>query len=166
VFILWLGLTLVAAVYFISSRLTPFDPNMKLLGQESSAVMQHTVIQQVREITTLKNLKNTVVHFTSNDCLCTQYSDEHKAVINKKARLGGFNIINIKLSADLLTIIPSTPAILIVDDLDELLYFGPYSVGLACSESNGYVEAVLQNYAQGHNSSLVISDVKGCYCNI
>jgi hypothetical protein len=166
VFILWLGSTLVAAVYFINSRLVPFDPNIKLLRQEGSVVMQYTVIQQVREITALKNLKNTVVHFTSNDCSCTQYSEEHKAAINEKARLDGFNILNINLPADLSTVIPSTPAILIIDDLDELLYFGPYSVGLACSASNGYVETVLQNYAQGHNSNLVISDVKGCYCNI
>lgn len=162
-FFLWLGLTLIAAIYFISSRLTPFDPSMKLLEADS-----RSIIEQIREIEELKNIKlsNTIVHFTSNDCSCTQYSEEHKASINKKARVDGFNIININLPSDLLTIIPSTPAILIIDKVEELLYFGPYSVGLACSESNGYVEVVLQNYAQGYNSDLVISEVKGCYCHI
>ena len=126
-----------------------FDPNMKLSGQDSS-----TVIKQVRAISALKNvnLNHAIIHFTSDECSCTQYSDEHKRAIN--------------LPTDLLTIIPSTPAILITGGKEELLYFGPYSAGLACSASNGYVETVLQNYAQGFNSDLVISDVKGCYCNI
>jgi hypothetical protein len=46
-----------------------------------------------------------------------------------------------------------------------VFYLGYYSIGLACSESNGYVEAVLQNYAQGYNSNLIISDAKGYYCH-
>jgi len=163
VFFLWLCLTLVAAIYFISNRLTLFDPKMNLLGRNSSAV-----ITAARELEGLKdvNLSNTIIHFTSDNCSCTQYSKEHKTEIDKKAKRAGFNIININLPADLLTIIPSTPSILIVNAMEELLYFGPYSVGLACSQSNGYVEVVLQNYAQGYNSDLLISEVTGCYCNI
>jgi len=136
---------------------------MNLLGRNSSAV-----ITAARELEGLKdvNLSNTIIHFTSDNCSCTQYSKEHKTEIDKKAKRAGFNIININLPADLLTIIPSTPSILIVNAMEELLYFGPYSVGLACSQSNGYVEVVLQNYAQGYNSDLLISEVTGCYCNI
>lgn len=163
VFVLWLVLTLAAAVYFITGRLLPFDPNRKLLGQDSSVV-----IEQLKEISALKNinLSNTIVHFTSHECACTQYSEDHKRAINKQAKSAGFDVININIPADLFTIIPSTPAILITGGVEELLYFGPYSAGLACSESNGYVETVLKNYAQGFNSDLVISDIKGCYCNI
>ncbi len=162
-FFLWLLLTLIAAIYFISNRLTSFDPNMKLAGRESSSL-----IEKIREIEALKNvdLSNTIIHFTSNDCSCTKYSEDHKASINKKAQLDDFNVLNIRLPADLLTIIPSTPSILIVSAIENLLYFGPYSVGLSCSQSNGYVETVLQNYAQGFNSDLIIGDVKGCYCNV
>lgn len=162
-FILWLCLTLIAAVYFITSRLILFDPNMKLRGKDSSLVLQ-----QVREIEELKNisLSNSIIHFTSENCSCTQYSKEHKASINQHAKLEDFNIINVKLPSNLLTIIPSTPSILIVDEIEDLLYFGPYSAGLACSESNGYVETVLQNYVQGYNSDLIISNVEGCYCNV
>lgn len=162
-FFLWLGLTLIAAIYFISSRLTFFDPSLKLKGKDSSFI-----IEQVREIERLKNenLSNTIVHFTSNDCKCEKYSEDHKESINKIAKLDGFNVININIPSDSKTIIPSTPSILIVSEAGGLLYFGPYSIGLACSESNGYVEMVFQNYAQGYNSGLVISDAKGCYCNV
>jgi hypothetical protein len=136
---------------------------MKLSGAKSISI-----IKQVKKIKELEkiNLSNTIIHFTSDDCSCAQYSEEHKASINKKVKLNGFNIININLPSDSLTIIPSTPSILITGRLEKLLYFGPYSIGLACSESNGYVETVLQNYAQSYNSDLIISNVKGCYCNI
>lgn len=162
-FSLWLILTFIAAIYFITGRLTLFDPTMKLSRSESTSI-----VQKITEIEALKerDLANTIIHFTSDDCFCTKYSEEHKAAINKKAELDEFNIININLPADLATIIPSTPSILILDEVEELLYFGPYSAGLACSESNGYIEVVLKNYAQGYNSNLVMSDVKGCYCNI
>lgn len=160
---LWLGLTILAAMYFIKSRLTLFDPDMNLLESDSSSF-----IQQVKEIEELKNvnLSKTIIHFTSNNCACTQYSKEHKTSINKVANADGFTIININLPPDLMTIIPSTPSILILNEVEELLYFGPYSLGLACTQSNGYVEIVLKNYAQGYNSDLIISDVKGCYCNL
>lgn len=163
VFSLWLVLTLIAAIYFITGRLTSFDPSMKIMGKNS-----RFVIEQIQEIDALKgvNLSNTIIHFTSNDCSCTEFSNEHKASINQKAKLDDFNVINVNLPADALTVIPSTPSILIVSEIEDLLYFGPYSVGLACSQSNGYVETVLQNYAKGFNTDLVISDAKGCYCNV
>lgn len=163
VLFLWLALTLLMAMYFITNRLALFDPNNKLLGKEGS-----DIIQSVREITALKNLglSNTIIHFTNDSCSCTKYSEDHKAAIDEKAKLDGFTVININLPSELLTIIPSTPSILIMDDAEDLLYFGPYSAGLACSKSNGYVEVVLKNYSKGYNSNLILSDVKGCYCGI
>lgn len=162
-FFLWLFLTLIAAIYFITNRLNQFDPDRKLMGKDGDSV-----VTQIQQITALKNvdLSNTIVHFTSTDCSCTVFSEEHKASIDQKAKLDKFKILNVNLPADMLTIIPSTPSVLIVNEMQDLLYFGPYSVGLACSESNGFVEAVLQNYTQGFNSDLIVSEVKGCYCNV
>jgi hypothetical protein len=163
VFFIWLSLTLLAAIYFITSRLVSFDPELKLSGENS-----HSIINQIREIDELKtvNLSNTIIHFTSNNCSCSQFSEEHKLSINKDAEVENFTVININISDKLSTIIPSTPSILILSEVEDLLYFGPYSIGLACSESNGYVETVMKNYAQGYTSDLVISDAKGCYCNV
>jgi len=155
--------TLVAAIYFISGRLVTFDPAGKLFGQRGK-----TVIQQLKVIPELQHvdLSNTIVHFTSDHCSCTQYSEDHKRDINQQAGLDGFNVINIHLPAHLESIIPSTPSILIVNKDEDLLYFGPYSIGLACSASNGYVETVMQNYAKGYSASLIMNDATGCYCNL
>ncbi|WP_160060202.1 DUF6436 domain-containing protein [Psychromonas sp. L1A2] len=163
VFIIWLVFTVIAAIYFISSRLVSYDPEEKLTGQNSVFVMQ-----ELRKIAQLNNvdLSDTIIHFTSDHCACTQYSEAHKKEINEQAGLTGFKVINVNLPAKLSTIIPSTPSIMIVSDTQDLLYLGPYSIGLACTESNGYVETVMKNYGKGYRSDLILSDASGCYCNL
>lgn len=163
IFFVWLGIVFVAAAYFISGRLITFDPSAKLITRDSDFVLG-----QIKSIDALKdlNLSNTIIHFTSENCSCTKYSEEHKASIDATAKRDNFNVINVTLPPYLSTIIPSTPSVLIVSSTESLLYFGPYSIGLACTQSNGYVETVMQNYSKGYNSDLIISDVKGCYCNI
>ena len=159
----WLTFVLVAAVYFIRIRLVPFDPNKKLKGIESELI-----VNQISQIESLvnKKLSNTIIHFTSTGCHCTQFSETHKKTINNSAESDGFNIINVRLDPKHLnSIIPSTPAVLLVDKLGGLLYFGPYSQGLACSESNGLIEIVLNNYQKGFSSKLIMNEAEGCYCN-
>lgn len=153
----------IAAAYFISDRLQPFDPNKLLTAKNSTALLN--------EISLLSEFKNTqfkkvIIHITSENCSCTQFSEEHKKSINETALKAGFAIVNITLPEKLNSIIPSTPAILMLDEMSELLYFGPYSAGLACTESNGYIETVLNNYNMGFSSNLMINDVNGCYCNL
>jgi len=163
VFVLWLSFTLAAAIYFISGRLVTFDPDAKLSGKNSQYVIQELkAMGQLQGV----DLSNTIIHFTSENCFCTQYSEDHKRDINQQAGLDGFDVVNIHLPAHLDSIIPSTPSILIVNKDQELLYFGPYSIGLACSASNGYVETVMQNYAKGYSASFIMNDASGCYCNL
>ncbi|RBW44968.1 hypothetical protein DS885_11020 [Psychromonas sp. B3M02] len=160
---IWLVLTIAAAIYFINGRLADFDPEQTLSGTDPVSWMQ-----KIREIDQLKgqDLSNTIVHFTSQNCSCTQYSDNHKGEINQRASVEGFNVINVIVSEKVAALVPSTPAILITDQQQKLLYFGPYSAGLACSASNGYVETVLGNYAKGYSASLMVNDTSGCYCHL
>jgi len=123
-------------------------------------------LKQIQSLPSLRqqNLANTIIHFTSKGCDCTQFSDEHKQQIDTQGIKDSFRVINIELAPG--AIIPSTPAILIVDKLGELMYLGPYSKGLSCSKTAGYVELVMNNYQQGFNTRLVVSQAQGCYCHV
>ncbi|NRA52564.1 MAG: hypothetical protein HRU23_00270 [Gammaproteobacteria bacterium] len=159
----WLMLVVLAAVYFIRLRLVSFDPDQMLKGIESDLF-----ISEIKRLAGLDNekLSNTVIHFTAPNCHCTQFGEAHKKAINTSAMSQGFNIVNVQLDpTDLNTIIPSTPAVLLVDKLGQLLYFGPYSQGLACSQSNGFIETALNNYKIGLSAKLILSETQGCYCN-
>jgi hypothetical protein len=160
---LWLLLTGLAAVYFINSRLAAFDPNMKLTGKNANEI-----VNQLKKIDELnyEHGNKKIIHITSDNCSCTQFSKTHKDAINKTAKEDGFSVNNVNLPANFSSIIPATPSILILNENNELLYFGPYSAGLACTESNGYIETVLNNYSMGYNSNLIVNDVEGCYCSL
>ncbi|MBH0017918.1 DUF6436 domain-containing protein [Pseudoalteromonas sp. NGC95] len=163
VFAIWLVFIVLVGSNFIKSRLTPFDPEEKLINIDGI-----DLIREIRSIPELEKVsfEKTLIHFTSEGCGCTQFSENHKSEITRKAINDGFKVVNIHLPVKVKTIIPSTPSILIVSSTSELLYYGPYSTGLACSESNGFVELVLNNYTSGFNSNLIINDTTGCYCKI
>lgn len=162
-FICWILGTLIAAVYFVNARLVPFDPNKTLLNVDS-----HELLAKIKDTELLKgyNLKNTLVHITSSNCDCSSYSNEHKISINKQAAIDGFNVLDINIATNVKEVFPSTPAALITDEEGQLIYFGPYSEGLACASSNGLIELVMNNYKKGFNSRLIFSESKGCYCNV
>lgn len=150
-----------AAGYFFNQRLVAFDPKSQLANVQPDQLIK-TVL--AFEFPGRTNLVNSVVHFTSQDCRCSAFSEEHKRSIDENVTKAGFKIFHKTVTPAEGKLIPSTPAILITNDSGQLLYFGPYSAGLACSQSNGYVETVLANYEKGFSSSLVVNETKGCYC--
>ena len=160
---LWLLGIVIASRYFIDSRLVTFDPQQKLTG-----LSNERIVEQVSHIKALAgtDLRNTIVHFTTPGCSCDQFSVEHKAGINYQAKLDGFKVINLELDPTQSSLIPSSPAVLVLDELGKLIYLGPYSIGLSCTQSNGYIELALANYKKGFNSKLIINQASGCYCNI
>ena len=162
-FILWIISTVVAGSYFISARLVPFDPQKVLTYV--------TGTQLISELETSGLLKNkdfsqAIIHMTSDDCHCSKFSNDHKKALDLEAQTDGFHVMNITVSDKVKNIIPSTPAALITDKKGQLIYFGPYSEGLACSSSNGLIELVLNNYRKGFNSKMIVEQATGCYCNI
>lgn len=65
----------------------------------------------------------------------------------------------------LLTIVPNTPAAILLNKHGELVYAGPLSEGIACSTGSGFVELAINNLQAGFNSNLKLSQAKGCYCH-
>ena len=161
ILIAWLGFTVTAFGYLISDRLVSFDSNDKLKGveyQELSASLSpySTIVGG--------NVKHTILHFSSPSCACQKYSDEHIQEINKLADEHDFTIKNIEIDEH--NVIPSTPSIALVDESGEIIYFGPYGQGLACSQTAGYAQTMLNNYLKGYSANIVIKEAKGCYCSV
>lgn len=93
-------------------------------------------------------------------------SEAHKKELTLKAQQLGFNVITVEVNQELKGIIPSTPAALVVTQAHKLVYFGPYSVGLACASGNSLIDTALHNYQQGFISELIEHQARGCYCNV
>jgi len=157
---LWLLLVVVSFIYLVKQRLVSFD--------DQSVLINTPIFEMLQPLSTLNDggLKQTIFHFYDAACSCTALTKDHKAVIDNTAVKDNFNIVNIDITANpQFDFIPSTPAILITDKNEQLLYVGPYSTGLDCSANNSLIEVVLSNYRQGFSSPIITSDAQGCYCS-
>jgi hypothetical protein len=158
----WLIFTVCAAIYFISNRLSEFDPEQKLVD-----ISQETLVHRIMaELELPEHMPNTLINFISKSCSCNQTSKAHRIDVNKKASQEKMSVINVTLPENFSGIIPSTPAVLALNNKSELIYFGPYSEGLSCGSGEGIIDLVMSNYKKGYNAQLIIEKSTGCYCNV
>lgn len=155
----WLTLTAVSAYYFVSKRIKPFDPNGILVNVRSEDVVKQ--LASIYPVTELSQKR--VIHFIDPNCGCNQVPSEHKKNLDKVFEGQGFNIDNVEVSESISSLIPATPSLAVLDK-GELVYFGPYSAGYSCSSNNSFVEVAMNNYSQGFNPNLIVSNVSGCFC--
>jgi len=161
ILIAWITFTLFAFGYFIQDRLVSFDSKEKLKGVEHQELSAHLAPYSIQEG---NKGKQTVLHFSTPNCDCQTYSDKHIQEINELADEHNFTIKNIEIYEH--DVIPSTPSIALMDESGEVVYFGPYGQGLACSETSGYAQTILNNYLKGYSDNIVIKEAKGCYCSV
>lgn len=154
---IWLVWVVIGFIYLVSQRLVEFDPNQQLL----TATPQEIVAQFANQTGSGQR----IYHLIDQECHCTSLLTDHRQQINKIAKKDGFEIIDVDINRnEIATLVPATPAIVIVDNNDELLYVGPYATGLDCSADNSLIDVVLDNYRQGFSAPTIINDAKGCYC--
>lgn len=153
----WLGITVAAFSYFINNRLVSFDANEKLAAVDHQQLAKS--LTQYAELGT-----NTVLHFSQPNCQCQQYSTAHIQDLTKLAKSNNFNVKNITINQHAL--LPATPSVAILDSVGNVVYFGPYGEGLACSQTSGYAQTILNNFVKGFAANLVIKSAQGCYCEV
>ena len=161
VVIVWIIFTAAAFSYFVSEKLVSFDSENKLQDIDNQQLAS-SLKQYIDPA--LIGLGNSVLHFSKAHCDCQKYSEPHIEDINKIAAKNKFNIIRVVIDEH--KIIPATPSVAIVDALGEIIYFGPYGQGLACSQTSGYAQTILNNLILGYKANIIIKEAQGCYCRV
>ncbi|MFT6900264.1 MAG: hypothetical protein ACJAXS_000426 [Colwellia sp.] len=157
----WIVFTLSAFSYFVKGRLVDFDKSNKLTGIDYQEISNDFTRYTHQE---KKAGRTTLLHFSTISCDCQVFSEKHIQDLNKIANANHFIIKNIIVEQH--NIIPSTPSVALIDESGEVVYFGPYGQGLACSKTTGYAQTMLNNYLKGYNANIVVKEAKGCYCNV
>ena len=158
---IWISFTVAAFIYLVRDKLVSFDLENKLAGINH---LQLGITLKPYLDSVLAGKGNTVLHFSQPNCDCQQYSEAHIQDINKIATDYEFTIIKVVLKEH--NIIPATPSVAIIDVLGEIIYFGPYGQGLACSQTSGYAQTMLNNFIKGYKANIIIREAKGCYCRV
>jgi len=148
--IIWLSFTFFAFSYFIQGKLISFDAENKLMNIEHKELAPHLIylIGEAKGDSDSVNgdIENTIIHFSKPNCECQQYSAAHIQDINKLAIDNNFTIKKVVINEH--NIIPSTPSVAIIDNTGDVIYFGPYGQGIACSQTSGYAQTMLNNYKE------------------
>ena len=177
----WFVVATVAIFWMSTANKSDFDPKMKL----SQAIMSMSFEQEL--INALGNLPSSVqanemnenlrsshiYHFTQGDCYCEFLASAHQSNLQKWSSSKGFTNMSVDVGEypALAKFIPSTPAVLALDENNTLIYLGPYSRGTGCFANSGQVDAYLSewiNKAEGASSvprAIIDTEANGCYCN-
>tara|TARA_R110001583_G_scaffold10698_7_gene49170 strand:+ start:22251 stop:22751 length:501 start_codon:yes stop_codon:yes gene_type:complete len=156
---LWLSFTVLAFSYFINDKLKDFDADNKLAN-----ITALSLAPQIRSFLSSDSAENSIIHLSKKNCGCQATSEVHIQEINNIALVNHFNVINVVLEEH--DTLPSTPSIAIINNAGEVIYYGPYGQGIACSQTAGYAQTVLKNYLKGYMSNIIIKEAKGCYCKL
>ncbi|WP_395340121.1 DUF6436 domain-containing protein [Ningiella sp. W23] len=109
-----------------------------------------------------------------HSCFCEGLVQAHVKALNALAA-DKLSVMNVQLepSSALASMVPSTPAVAVVDEDGDLAYFGPYSQGMGCFSRSGSINTLIQNVADGLHSyqkvqnktASIQAEASGCYCN-
>ena len=161
------AISLLSAVLFYSQRqISEFDPKGTLLHQSTSVTFDASLISLLKDYDVPAG---SIVHVgTQEKCYCDNLTDSHQTqLFNKLSQLGysGFRL-DIENVPELAAILPSVPALIVVDTLYNLRYLGPYATGYGCFTGKNLVDEI-SGYASNPSyiSAVVKTEADGCFCS-
>lgn len=184
IFAVWIIATGYAFWHFQFSQLRPFTP-----PQNDRAFFDGEVIsKRIESLPIAPAGAATLIHFWDPACPCSRFNDDHLRALVEQYAPNGIEVLvvpapgapipstgtlqarygtAVRLAAPELRALrpPSSPAVAVVDNKEQLAYFGPYSTdGLCSADGGGFVEAVLDNLLAGRQSRQFNTLAFGCYC--
>lgn len=160
VWLIWLA----AAFYYLASNdLVFFDPNDDLASISKDVTFDTDVVAYFNKQSL--STKSQVYHLLDDNCRCNSISEDHRQGLDAGTFTDAGYETQILSYQPFSNLIPSSPAVVIFNDNDQLVYMGPYSAGLSCDSSNSFVERVF-NYSliSEYLGAVIVHEAKGCYC--
>jgi len=166
---LWFASVLVALFWLLDARLSWFDNQGRLQQQVAHGEVEERLKPLLER--TVGDLSAVVVHVFSEGCPCNWRTRSHQQLIQRRVtERAGRNVeLDIAQHEALKAYIPSTPAVIIFDDNEQLIYLGPYADGAFCNTESSFVEALLPQLSAGTaapKGGWINTVAKGCYCAV
>lgn len=184
--LLWFASCSALVIWIGSANKSAFDPSSKLamaimdLGFESALISAVSApVVHARKVESLNIAEGKIFHITQGECYCEWLAQSHKNNLDKWSTENAFSSyeVNLNQHPNLRKFIPSTPAVLAVDDQGRLIYFGPYSRGSGCFASSGMIDERLKEWQAQQTGTvssalfnemnlgaMIDTDASGCYC--
>lgn len=169
--VIGLLLILVAFVFWVPGQLTSqFADEDRWHHWVSNTSNSDTINSYLSGLLNNLEPKAAIIHLVDDSCWCQSLSTNHIKSLDKLAIENDVTRLQVKksdLPEQISRLIPSFPAVIILNKNQIMSYFGPYSDGISCSTNNGFVETLLINQHNNENSLLSTQYnffVDGCFC--
>lgn len=160
-FVVWLLWTGFGFWYFQFRWIRDFDPEQYLQEQFPD---YRELDQQLSVAFNSTDRQKALFVITSDGCRCNRFIwshvDDLKHELSERTEFIHLELSELPDTAQAL--IPSTPAAVIVNQNEQLEYFGPLNSGLRCTSESSYIETVLKADLSSQSQLNLIS--RGCYC--
>ena len=154
----WVIFVIAMLAYFQLSAIKEFDPKRQLHQPQWLTEFKLQTDWQ-------RTGQGRLIIVIDVNCGCTLRANAHITQLQALAQKHNLSVQRLVNDDALLTIVPNTPAAILLNKHGELVYAGPLSEGIACSTGSGFVELAINNLQAGFNSNLKLSQAKGCYCH-
>ena len=165
----WFTVILGGLWWLLEARLVWFDGQGQLQQQLSSSGYEQRLTTQLQQVE--PNMRSTVFHVVAEGCACNWRTRGHQqSIMRSVSAQGGRNIrIDIDQYPQLKTLLPSTPAVIIFNASQQLVYLGPYADGAFCNTETSFVEQLLPAVTSADSAAAggwINTVAKGCYCSV
>ena len=162
----WSVCLLLGIIYLSILKVKDFDPNGVLSRQAMDISFDYKLLSYIQANAAIS--KNAVIHFEKDACFCQHVAAPHITSVKKLAARNEMSNQTIILKNGDLALIPSVPAVAVIDGQGVLRYFGPYSTGMFCTEGSGIVEKFITSRDAVYHSigTNILAEAKGCYCRV
>lgn len=167
--VLWFGAVLTGLWWLLDARLVWFDADGQLQQQVSAADYEQQLAAELLHIA--PDTQSAVFHIFAENCACNWRTRGHQqAIARSVSEQGGRNVaVDIDQYPELKALIPSTPAVIIFNANQQLVYLGPYADGAFCNAETSFVEQLLPAITSEGSAATggwINTVAKGCYCNV
>jgi len=162
----WAATLLFTMLAYSQRQLSPFDPQGILLHASTDPMFDETVVQALkRQGVTAAS----IVHISTEDaCYCDTLAQPHQTQLLAKLSTVDYRAVTLDLNKvpSLEKLIPSIPALIVIDNDYQLRYLGPYANGYGCVTGDTLVEAISQYATKGiYPGAVINTEAKGCFCD-
>jgi hypothetical protein len=162
--IVWAGVILTAMLFYGLRQLTWFDPEMRLSQAASQVDFDRDFVALLHHA----GVKNhSLIHLQDTQgCYCNKLSLAHQQLLQHSLLDEGYTLttLNINKHPDIAAVMPSFPALAVIDELGQLRYLGPYSTGYGCFTGDDLVDDITQLIEAPYYGATINTEAVGCYC--
>ncbi|WP_414829297.1 DUF6436 domain-containing protein [Alteromonas sp. H39] len=160
----WAVAILAGLWLYNSKQIVSFDPDQVLAQAATSMAFDDNLVV---ELSKQGVQPGSLVHLQTNAaCYCNTLTSAHRDTLLSQLHNEGYQATTIDISTipGLHALLPTFPAIAVIDNNGQLRYLGPYATGYGCFTGETLIDNIVSIARSDYHGAVVQTEASGCFC--